>query len=87
MYAPKGREAQFIHACNGQMYPDTLSWGLVMCVHMDWDRHKKGQGKMHLYRHLLEMCGQKAYATGFLRYIVIHVLYLGKNVWDLSLKN
>lgn len=36
------------------MYPDALSWGLDMCVHMDWDRHKKDQGKMNPYRHLIE---------------------------------
>lgn len=74
MCAPKGREAQFIHACNGPVYPDTLSWELAMCVHTDWDRDRKGQGKMHLYWHLLEVCGQVGHATRFLRYVVIPVL-------------
>lgn len=72
MNAPKGRKAQFTRTHQGQMYPDMLSQGLATCIHIDWDRHKKGEGRMRLYRHLLEMCRQGVHATRFLRYVVIH---------------
>lgn len=69
---PQEREAQLIHTCNGQMYPDTLSWVLGICACMGWGRHRKGQWRMSLDRLLMRMCEQGVYAIGFLRYMVTH---------------
>lgn len=86
IYALKGWESWFIPICNVWMYPDALSRGLTMYVHMDWDRHKKDQGKVNLYKYLLETCWQGGQDGRLYIYTIIHMLWLGKNFNSFWLK-